>query len=201
MNSSSFINRMHSPMLPYKCCDVKKWPPRFSYSGCFSKWKKEFYPDLCAFGWHFSLFIETHQRHSGIQKLKQFSSQLKTEVFHLERLTDTVLVFWSKINYQFSCNEALVLTLALNQFPPFFITRAAHYYLSKYFSLFHGPCSLPSLHISNHAAPPCYSPYAHADHDAPGEMQASQGAWSGGSRYGRGDKPLPEKLAWFNKLK
>lgn len=71
------------------------------------KWKTEFYPEVSAFDWHFSIFIEIYQRYSSTQKAKQFSSELKIEVFHLERLTDTILMFWSKINFELSCNKTL----------------------------------------------------------------------------------------------
>lgn len=101
------------------------------------KRKIEFYPEVSAFGWHFSIFIEIHQRYFSIQKAKQFSSELKIEVFHLQRLTESILMFWSKINFELSCNKTLfgpgscfkpVSSLLSHQ--------SGHDYLSKHFRLF-----------------------------------------------------------------
>lgn len=93
MSISSFIHGMHIPVLLYKCCDAKERPHDSPIQAAFLNGKQEFYPELSAFGRCFSIFIEIHQRDSGIQKMKQFGSELKSKVFHLERLADAVLLF------------------------------------------------------------------------------------------------------------
>lgn len=49
MNISSFIHRMHIPMLLYKCCDAKKRPHGSPIQAAFLN-GKQFYPEVSAFG-------------------------------------------------------------------------------------------------------------------------------------------------------
>lgn len=66
---------------------------------------------------------------------------------------------------------------------------------------FHDPGSLPSQCSSDHAATPCHSPHAHASCDASGGCRPAGEPGQQVGWYGKGDKPLPEKAAWFNKRK
>lgn len=84
---------MHIPVLLYKCCDAKKRPHGSPIQAAFLNGKQRFILKCLLLADIFQFFIEIHQRYFGIQKAKQFSSELKIEVFHLERLTDIVLMF------------------------------------------------------------------------------------------------------------
>lgn len=100
---SSFIHGMHIPVLLYKCCDAKEKLHDFPVQAAFLNEKQELYPELSAFGWYFSFLKKTPHEILASRKQK-FDSELKSEVFHLEILIDTLLI---QYKLHFSCKKTL----------------------------------------------------------------------------------------------
>lgn len=150
--------------------------------------KQELYPELYAFGWHFSIFIEIHQSDSGIQKIEAWFWAKKWSFPFQNRYCFAILI---QINFIIPAKRhCLVLTLASKKFLPLFLTRATQECLNTSVSSCN-PCPLLSWCSSNHTARPCHSPHAHSGPlGEPGQHLE-----------GRGDRPIPEKAAWFNKYK
>lgn len=182
---SSFTHRMHIPVLLYKCCDAKEWLHDSPIQAAFLNGKQEFYP-VC-----FWLTLFNFHRNPP---MRFWHPEMETAWFWAKKWS---FPFGNTHRYCFAILMQTKLDLPRswllvpNSFLLYFSQEQPKTLCLNTSSSFCNPCPLLSWCSSDHKARSCHSPHAHAG--PTGEP--------GQHLEGRGDRPIPEKAAWFNKWK